>query len=920
MAVVTLPLHCLGEVLQEVSRTNFSGFLAALTVAFVAMFPHPLLGQSEAVSKAVTAMQRGDWSSAERMLQSDLQSRPRDVEALDVLGVVLDKEKKYFEADEIYQRAIRLPQPSPGLLNNYGNHLLACGKLKEARKVFLRVISLDRGQVNAHVQLARISLEEKSASAALSYLDQILVEGPEQTVALLRMKALYMLERNHQANVIFENLSSEATQDVHLSFQLGLALAAVKRYEQAETFFSRAADAAPADVEVLHNLGVAASHSNHNDRARQVLEAALDREPENVDVLYELAVVNVKLNQKDRAVQGLVHASQLAPGRADVQFLLARTTADLGYYGDAVQAWNRYMSIEPEDDAGRRERGFAQAALGVDGKSAIEDLEWFLHRHPDDPVGHFELGMALSANDRAGALAQFDRTLVLKPDFAPALVARAIVNLHGDKPAAALPDLKLAAQREPEDARILDRLGQAYLALDRASDAERVLRKSLEVAPQDPTTLMHLSRALIKNGKSEEARTVTTRFRELGSTRGNVAHPAGLVQFLSLSPQEQYAQYRAGVERTLHSNPANVAAQVQYLKILLDDGRIDEASATTRRILELKPGLDLLSDAGTSLIQAQQFAVGATFLEQAISIAGSAADLRLNQAIAISYVTGFSAGLLLLDAMPDLQRTADYFVARAGMLDRARRSDEAISALRKGLQGTLSRPDLYQHAAFILLKNNHTEEAKHLLNKAANVLPENPELLLMQASAIELEKRTAEAESLLKVIENRWPDWSKVWIAHGIILDAHKRYEQASPMLEIGLAFGERSPAGYFCLADALFHSSTPHVEEAETAIRHAIELQPQDSEVRALAGRIAFAKHEYATAIDELREAVRLRPQSITAHQDLAQTYAKLGREKEAEQEMGRAAEMRRENSSEVAPYTANMLESLFQGKLAQP
>jgi Tfp pilus assembly protein PilF len=113
------------------------------------------------VSDAVAALQRGDLSFAEQILRAELRTHPNDVEVLDVLGVVLDKQKKYTESDEIYQRAIKLPQPSPALLNNYGNHLLATGKPTEARGVFLKVLALNPSHVNAHVQLARISFREK---------------------------------------------------------------------------------------------------------------------------------------------------------------------------------------------------------------------------------------------------------------------------------------------------------------------------------------------------------------------------------------------------------------------------------------------------------------------------------------------------------------------------------------------------------------------------------------------------------------------------------------------------------------------------------------------------------------------------------------------------------------------------------------
>src|SRR5205823_3221212 len=56
-----------------------------------------LVAQSDAIADAVSYLERGDFSSAEQTLRAELRARPNDIEALDVLGVVLDKEKKYAE-------------------------------------------------------------------------------------------------------------------------------------------------------------------------------------------------------------------------------------------------------------------------------------------------------------------------------------------------------------------------------------------------------------------------------------------------------------------------------------------------------------------------------------------------------------------------------------------------------------------------------------------------------------------------------------------------------------------------------------------------------------------------------------------------------------------------------------------------------
>ncbi len=719
--------------------------------------------QGDPVSEAVGALERGDAAAAEQILQADLRAKPNDIPALDVLGVLLDKEGRLAEADQVYRRALSFPKPSPGLLNNYGNHLLASEKSTEARAVFLKVLALNPEHVNAHVQLARLSLKQ-SPAASLAYLNQLPPNARDTTeVAILRMQALFLSHRTTEANTILARISAAMQTDQHLKFRLGQALAASGQYEQAESVFSQVVQTAPTDSEALHDLGIAASHAGHNERARQVLQSALEQQPRNVDVLYDLAAVDIKLNKNETALEELAQAAKLAPARSDVQALLAYTTADLGYYGDAAEAWDRYLKLVPGDDAALRERSFAQTALGV--KSGLEALQDFVRKHPKDPVGHYELGIALTTASPTGALTQFDRSLALKPDFAPALVARALLNYRQGKPAAALPDLELAAEREPGNARILDRLGQTYLALERPVDAARALRKAADVLPGDPTILLHLSHALTKTGQMEEAAAVMTRFRELGPNRSNLAHPSGLVSFLSLSPEEQYARYRAGVERTVHNNPDNPQAQVQYLKVLLDDGRVEEAAGVCQQIVALAPAANLLAEAGNSLIRVRQYAIGKTFLQQAVTLAGTDGDLGLDLAIATWHTADAQTGIDQMDRIPAAQRTGDYYLARAEMLDAAGRMEEAKAAAEQALKAVPRRPDLYRDTAVSLVQADRISEALQVANQAAIGFPNDPEILLTKVGVLEAAKRNDEAEGLLTAIEKRWPEWPDVWLA-----------------------------------------------------------------------------------------------------------------------------------------------------------
>ncbi len=633
-----------------------------------------------------------------------------------------------------------------------------------------------------------------------------------------------------------------ARQSVAALERAAMAHARAGEFDKAEALLARALAAAPGDFKVLYNLGVAASFAGHHERAREVLETALRQQPQNVDVLYSLAYVDVALKQKEAALTRLAQAARLAPQRADIQKLLAIVTGDLGAWADSLAAWDRYLKLEPQDDFARRERGYTAVCLGQ-FEQGIADLEWFLARHPDDAVGHYQLGLAHGEADPAQALMHMDKALALKPDFVEARSARGSLYYRQGKPEAAVADLEFAAAHRPDNAINLDRLGQTYLALDRPADAVRALRRAAELAPEESRIQLHFGRALAEAGEAAESKVVMDRFRQLGPSKKRIV-PAGLVEYLSLTPDEQRADYRARVEKAVGKNPGDAAAQLRHLQLLLDDGNMDQAAATARRLAGLKPGAPLLAGAGRALLASKQYSLARELLEQAAAQTPSA-GVKLDLAIATFHAAGASAGLQHMDRAPESERSGDYYLARAQMLDASGKSQQAVAAWEQALGAAPERADLYQQAAAFLARNGRTQEALRVLDQAARTLPRNREILLMKATSLELARQTDAAERLLNQVQNRWPEWHAGWVAQGIILATRKRFEEARQALETAVALGARSSEAYYYLADCTLRSAPKRIDAAEAAIGQALKLAPHDPWIRSLARRIASRTKE---------------------------------------------------------------------------
>ena len=310
------------------------------------------------------------------------------------MAVILDSQRKYSEAEEFYRRALQIAPGSPVILNNLGNHYLATGNPKKAEESFGRVVAINPHHVNANLQLAEMSLQQRQGAGVLVCLDRLQAADRDQPVAqLLRAQALALTGKCGPAVQVLGALEPRAAEDPHFTYSIGLAYAQCRRYDRAEKSFGEALKADPTNFDVLYNLGVAARRAGHLERAQQVFEAALRSKPEDVDALYAYGDLLTAIKDYLTASAVLYRTARLAPDRADVLLLLSHATEELGYYEDTASTLEKYVKLRPDDEVARRELGFS---LILQGKfeEGLPKLRQFVVRYPQDARGQYELGAA----------------------------------------------------------------------------------------------------------------------------------------------------------------------------------------------------------------------------------------------------------------------------------------------------------------------------------------------------------------------------------------------------------------------------------------------------------------------------------------------------------------------------------------------
>ena len=716
----------------------------------------------------------------------------------------LDAAHRCGEAERFYQQALAQGPPSLALSNNLGNHYVLCGDVEKARSYFESVLQLNPQHANANFQLARIATNRHQGTQALQYLSR--VSDSQPATRLLRAEALHWAGKQAAALTMLDGLLKEAAADPRLGFLYGLTCARIGAYDRAEAAFNTVLVQQPDDFDVLFNLGRAAARARHHDRALRAFEVALKLQPNHVDSLLELAEVNTALHDYPRAIYLLANAKQLAPARPEILLALARAAQAGEYYGDAAIAYDDYLRLRPAEDTARRDRALIYGYTGTRLAEGLKELAWYIEKHPDDPLGYYDLAQLTWRDHPQEALDQLTKALRLAPAMAEAHIDLAWLLNRLGRTAEAIPHFLKAIEISPRDIRALDQLGAAYIALDRPADAERVLRRAISISPDNPEAVMHLGRALMELGREGEARQYLEQFQKIrpARVRGPWKQP-GMIESAILAPEERSKREIERLRREAGTHPDDPELQLRLASLLLTEGSLEQATSEFRTLLSLNAESRICHQAGSLLLGFEQYALAKEFLLRAAVQTPSA---NLDLAVAIFFLEGSATALSTLEQVPRKERSGDYLLLKAQILDAAGQGGEAEKVLEQGRQLSISRPRIARQAALLLVRHDRKDLALDLISKAAG---NDRELLLMQAIVLALMERNAAAEKVLKDVESQWPEWDRPYLVHGMLLERSQPAE-ARHKLQTAAALGSRDFA-LRCVMARLTTAAAPAAE-----------------------------------------------------------------------------------------------------------
>ena len=319
----------------------------------------------------------------------------------------------------------------------------------------------------------------------------------------------------------------------------GVALLAEGRYNEAEQEFLAGLEASPGSPMLTLNLGLALRLQGREDEAIERFRQALDFPATLRMAGHLLAQLLIGRGELDEAESLLGRVLEREPAAADVRNTLGQLFEQRGRVADASREYTRAVELDPNAAMPRnnlgnlaRRRGDLQAAE-----------HWYLQAIDADPyfMGAYN-NLALVYQDRG------------EMDKARDLYARAVA-------------------KAPSNAELLNNLGSWYYAQGEFDEARKYWSQSATADPAYPSPLNNLAGLEINAQRYVEAERLLRRALELDADYGDARINLSLV----LSAQGDLDSARKELRLATHDPRTGANAWAKLGAIELETGYVDEA-------------------------------------------------------------------------------------------------------------------------------------------------------------------------------------------------------------------------------------------------------------------------------------------------------------------------------------------------------
>lgn len=449
--------------------------------------------------------------------------------------------RRFEQALEAARELRRRDPDNPDALNIEASALMGLRDITEARLLLQEGIAAHPDHHPLALNLSALEARLGNEETAREILEELQQSAPGEPTSAVRLAALDFRAGDRAAGMRWLQAAAENHPET-VEPQLMLARAQAEREDltAAVTTLERARQYHPDHRDVLSALAAVQERRGDLRAASDHLRRLTELYPDEPETHFRLARTLAGYGEESASIDALRRTLELDPQHMSARMILTRHLSEAGEIDAARRVFAPLAEAAPDSaqvlaqqawfdaHAGRHReaaRGYAQALEQeqrhdwVVGRhraemetgnldAAVATLEQWLEQRPEDGAMRHRLGsVLLEAGREEAALTHYEALLEQRPHDIIALNNAAWL-LREDDPRRAVGHAEQANELAPEQAPILDTLGNTLLHAGETRRARETLERAYELEPQAPGIGFNLARARQADGDADGARSL----------------------------------------------------------------------------------------------------------------------------------------------------------------------------------------------------------------------------------------------------------------------------------------------------------------------------------------------------------------------------------------------------------------------------
>lgn len=429
-------------------------------------------------------------------------------ESLTLLGKIFTVTGDRHKAIEAYSRALEL-KPDERELYVFIGSLQASQKMfADAEKTFTKMISQFPDEKEGYFYLGRVYVEDKKFDKGIETFKSLLDKGVDGAAQIhLELGGIHLLLKNYsEAESQFREAIKQDPTNVSARLNLGQALASQKKYKESYEVFEELSKLAPSNLGIQIKMALILAEQKQFDSAKEILDKILSTKPGWDQVRFQLGRVLKEQGKLDESEKEFVQIRKGQPTFLHSRIILALMFLKVKDFGKALKYIDEAVDSEAKDADLFHIRGSILEELNRYNEALVM-YDKALEQDPTNIRIRYSKGNVLEKSGRrVQAMVEMEKILAEKPDDPSALnFVGYTLAISGKDASRAERLVRKAMELKPDDGYVMDSLGWLLFKTGKTDEALAMLEKAYEKVKTDPIIAEHLGDLLVEKNRRSEA-------------------------------------------------------------------------------------------------------------------------------------------------------------------------------------------------------------------------------------------------------------------------------------------------------------------------------------------------------------------------------------------------------------------------------